>query len=290
MRRILFLKFFVSILTAAGIYILIGGQQNFPSRRAVKSLAKLTGRHMAYKDRILYFAAHLIEPVIKAFISPYKREQLESKLKLAKISRTPEFHIALALTYSLISLAAAVIILPVLPPVSVLLSIYAVVLFFNKRKVPESDERLQRINVEIPRFTSYVVQSLSHRRDLPGMIQGYREIAGTEFGKELDILITDMRTKNREAALIDFECRINSPLVSELIRGLIGLEHGEDMKAYLTNVEVRMNEYEVAALKKEAAKRPEILMPASWLLFGGIVATYLTVLGVSLFDSLKTFT
>jgi hypothetical protein len=161
--------------------------------------------------------------------------------------------------------------------------------YFNDRKVTDGDGRRGRIEAETPRFTSYVVQNIAHRQDTPAIIHGYRKVAGEALGKELDILYADMRTKNHEAALIDFESRIDSPLVSELVRGLIGLERGEDMQAYLLNAEARMNEHEVATLEKEAAARPDRLAPASWALFASIMFLYMAVLGVQLFSSIRIF-
>lgn len=42
--------------------------------------------------------------------------------------------------------------------------------------------------------------------------------------------IADMKTGNYENALIHFETRIGSPMLSDVIRGLIGVLRGDDQR------------------------------------------------------------
>lgn len=275
----------VTLVFAYGLFTLIGFK--LPSVRSVKAISKLTEKKKPFRQTVLYSLARLIVPIIH--ISPYRQNQLTLKLKASGKMTSPELHIALAVSAGLIYFAFGLLFLPVFPIGAAALFAYSVIRFFKDLKVKGSDEHRISIEAEMPRFTSYIVQSTAHRSDLAGIIHGYRDIAGKDLASELDMLLTDMRTKNREAALVDFESRIDSPLVSELTRGLIGIERGDDMKAYLSNVEVRMNEHEVAALKKEAAKRPDMLVPASWLLFISIMLIYLSVMGMQLFTSIKSF-
>lgn len=275
------------ILLAIGLYQLIGGPVRFPPWKSVKAISKLTGKKVSFKETIEVPIARFLEPHIR--LSPYRKDRLKTELSAAGRRETPEFHTAVAIVNAGTFFFAGLAVLPVLPIGTAVLAAYSVFKYFNDRKVTDSDERRERIEAETPRFTSYIVQCMAHRPDTPSMIHGYRRIAGEDLGSELDMLYADMKTKNHEAALIDFESRIDSPLVSDLVRGIIGFEHGEDMQAYLLNVEARMNEHEIAALEKEAAARPDKLGPASWLLFISIMCLYMAVLGVQLFTSIKAF-
>lgn len=60
------------------------------------------------------------------------------------------------------------------------------------------------------------------------MLERFRMNAGESLSGELDILIADMRSSNYEAALTRFESRINSPMLSDVVRGLIGVLRGDD--------------------------------------------------------------
>lgn len=54
------------------------------------------------------------------------------------------------------------------------------------------------------------------------ILTSYRRVAGRDFGAELDQTIADMKTGNYENALIRFETRIGSPMLSDVARGLVG--------------------------------------------------------------------
>ncbi len=58
------------------------------------------------------------------------------------------------------------------------------------------------------------------------MLEHYKENAGAAF-RELDIVCADMRSSSYEAALTRFEARLNSPQLSDVVRGLIGVLRGE---------------------------------------------------------------
>jgi hypothetical protein len=283
----LILNILVVVLLSVGFYQFTGGSLHYPPRASVKAIEKLTGKKSTLRDRICFCLARRIEPLVH--LSPYRKSRLQKELAAAGKTISPEFHTAIAIASAGLFLIAGLVMLPMVPFSSAGLFAYAVLRFFKLRKVKDSDEHRKKIEAETPRFTSYIVQSSTHRQAVPGMIQGYREIAGVALGAELDILLTDMRTKNNEAALIDFESRIDSTLVSELVRGLIGLEHGENMQAYLINVEARMNQHEIAALKREAEERPEKLTPVGWLLLASILGNVCVVYGNQLYQNFKLF-
>jgi tight adherence protein C len=281
----LIVEILVTLLFALGLFYVLSGVLGIPPFSSARAIRKLTEEKKPLKEKFKTPIITMIEPFVR--LTPYHRKQLNNELLAAGINKTPEAHIAQAIVSAGLYMLVGLIVLPKLPLGTAALTVYSVTRFFKDRKVKNADSKKHSIEAEAPRFTSYFVQSLTHRQDLAGIIQDYRKIAGKELGNEIDILLTDMRTGNHEAALIAFECRINSSLVSELVRGLIGLEHGEDMKSYLISVEARMNEHEIAELKKAAAKRPDLLAPANFLLLGCIIVIYLSVLGIQFVSSLK---
>ena len=69
-------------------------------------------------------------------------------------------------------------------------------------------------------------------------------VAGKDFGAELDQTIADMKTGNYENALIHFETRIGSPMLSDVIRGLIGVLRGDDQRMYFKMICFDMRQIE----------------------------------------------
>ena len=50
-------------------------------------------------------------------------------------------------------------------------------------------------------------------------MENYKKNAGEQFSGELDVLVADMRSSSYEAALTRFEARLNSPMLSDVVRG-----------------------------------------------------------------------
>ena len=142
---------------------------------------------------------------------------------------------------------------------------------------------------EIPRFALSVGQSLENDRDVLKILTAYRRIAGKDFGAELDQTIADMKTQNYEQAILRFEGRVDSPLLSDVTRGLIGVLRGDDQRMYFQMICFDMRQLEQNKLKKEAAKRPRQIQHYSMLMLICIIIIYMVVLCVEVFDSMGVF-
>ena len=110
-----------------------------------------------------------------------------------------------------------------------------------------------------------------------------------KFGAELDQTIADMKTGNYENALIRFETRIGSPMLSDVIRGLIGVLRGDDQRMYFKMITFDMRQIEQNNLKKEAAKRPKKIQRYSMMMLICIMIIYLVVLCTEVMSSLGAF-
>ena len=106
---------------------------------------------------------------------------------------------------------------------------------------------------------------------------------------ELDQTIADMKTGNYENALIRFETRIGSPMLSDVIRGLIGVLRGDDQRMYFKMITFDMRQIEQNNLKKEAAKRPKKIQRYSMMMLICIMIIYLVVLCTEVMSSLGAF-
>ena len=177
---------------------------------------------------------------IAGWIAPYlrldrlKRNKVQRALDIAGLQLTPEVYTARAwVTAGAVGLCAIpmALLIPLLVPILIGLAValwfstyYAAFDFVKKRR--------KLIEGEIPRFALTVGQSLENDRDVLKILTSYRRVAGKDFGAELDQTIADMKTGNYENALIRFETRIGSPMLSDVIRGLIGVLRGDDQRMY----------------------------------------------------------
>ena len=234
---------------------------------------------------------------VSAKIAPYvrldkmKRASLERTLKIAGNSLTPECYVAkawvIAGTVALCAVPMAFLI-PLMVPVLIGL---AVALWFSTYYTAFDyvKKRRKRMEKEIPRFALSIGQSLENDRDVLKILTSYRRIAGKEFGAELDHTIADMKTGNYEQALLYLEARVDSPLLSDVTRGLIGVLRGDDQRMYFQMITFDMRQIEQNDLKKEAAKRPRLIQRYSMMMLLCIIMIYMVVLCVEVFDSLGVF-
>lgn len=213
-------------------------------------------------------------------IDALKRSQLANALEIAHVEMTPEQYIATAVARALLIILTTIpmwFISPLFLLVGVALGClmgfmrYQEVLDFVKK-------RRKRIEAEIPRFTSAVAQNLEIDRDILRMFIAYRRVADKEFGAELDQTIADMKTGNYENALLKLEKRVNSPLMSDVIRGLIGILRGDDQRVYFKMLTFDMRQLEQNNLKKEAMKRPQKMQKYCMFMMFCILLIYGVVL------------
>ena len=98
-----------------------------------------------------------------------------------------------------------------------------------------------------------------------------------------------MKTGNYEQALLHLEARVDSPLLSDVTRGLIGVLRGDDQRMYFQMITFDMRQIEQNELKKEAAKRPRLIQRYSMMMLLCIIMIYMVILCVEVFDSLGVF-
>ena len=118
------------------------------------------------------------------------------------------------------------------------------------------------------------------------MLEHYKKNASEEFAKELDIVTADMRSSSYEAALTRFESRLNSPMLSDITRGLIGVLRGDDGGMYFQMLSHDMKQLELQRLKAEALKIPPKIRVFSFLMLMCFLMMYMVVIIFEIIRSL----
>ena len=272
----------ISALIGVACYNFICAGADVPTGQTSKMMM-LAGRQSGTRKENLsdvYIAK--VADVFAKYINmdALKRSQLQNALEIAHVEMTPEQYIATAIARALL------IILLTIPMwfISPLFFLFSMALgcligFMRYQEVLDFvKKRRKMIEREIPRFTSAVAQNLEIDRDILRMFIAYRRVADKEFGAELDQTIADMKTGNYENALLKMEKRINSPLMSDVIRGLIGVLRGDDQRVYFKMLTFDMRQLEQNNLKKEAMKRPQVMQKYCMFMMFCILLIYGVVL------------
>ena len=280
-------------LLALGLYHLSCAIVDVPTTRTSKMMLLArkqtgTGKENLF-DVYLTNVAQKLSPLVR--LDPIKRGKLANTLSIAGIHLSPETYTMKAL---LTSLLVALLSLPFFlssPLFGFLLLGLAVLIWFSTyyKAFDIVKKRKKLIEAELPRFCISIGQSLATDRDVLKLLVSYRRIAGPYLGAELDTTIADMRTGNYENALLHFQNRVGSTMLSDIVRGLIGTLRGDDQQMYFKMLSFDMRQIEQNNLKKEAAKRPKQMQKYSMMMLFCILLIYVVVLSVEVIGSLGAF-
>ena len=223
-------------------------------------------------------------------MNAYKKSRMQNVLNAAGLKMTPETYMAYAY---LKAGSIFLLILPALhvfPLLAILLVLLGVMVYYKETRKAEElvREKREQIEGELYRFVSTITQELKNSRDVLSMLEHYKENAGEMFQKELDIVCADMRSSSYEAALTRFEARLNSPQLSDVVRGLIGVLRGDDGAVYFQMLTHDFKQAELQRLKAKAAKIPPKIRVFSFAMLLCFLATYFAIIGYEIIKSMGT--
>ena len=281
------------ILTGFAIYNLTCAFVDVPTAKTSKMMM-LSKKQQGIRSEKLFDVyitrlAGKLAPLIH--LDKLKRDKLQTVLAIANIPLSPEVYLLKAhITAGLVALCALPL-LPILPLFVPILIGLAVALWFSTyySAFDYVKKRRKLMEAEIPRFALTIAQNLENDRDVLKILSSYRRMAGKDFAQELDQTVADMKTGNYENALLRFESRVGSTLLSDVVRGLIGTLRGDDQRMYFRMICFDMRQIEQNNLKKEAAKRPKQIQRYSMMMLFCIVIIYLVVLSTEVLGSLGAF-
>lgn len=272
-----------------GMFFLAADLLKVPYMKTEKALLD-TGRKnkkgAAALDAFMLQGAMKLSHVIR--MDEYRKSRMKNVLKATGIKMTPEVYQAYALTKAgllLVGIIPCLIFFPLLTPIVVFL---VVMVYF--KEIQRADEMLKSkrksIEDELPRFVANLEQELQNNRDVLSMVENFRKNAGAEFGEELGVLVADMRSSSYEAALTRFEARLNSPMLSDVVRGLVGVLRGDNSVVYFQMLAHDFKQLELQKLKSEAQKIPPKIRVFSFLMLMCFLLTYLAIIVFEIIKSL----
>ena len=228
------LLFLFGTALAAGLYFVLADLLKIPrlaTERALISAGRRERSLVKALEALILGWALKLAPLIR--MDEYKYRRLESKLTAAGLDMTPQVYTAYSILKPCLILLGIIPCLLILPILSPLIVVLAVLTWFKESR--RADElvkaRMELIEGELPRFVATIHQELAASRDVLRILENYKKHAGPDFGRELDVLTADMRS-SYEAALIRFEARMGSAIISDIVRGLIGILRGDDGRMY----------------------------------------------------------
>ena len=270
------------IFLAAGLFFVTADVVGLPTMGAARAMLQTTRQEKkAAKTLETYFMTIAVRLAPFLHLDEYKRSRMEKVLKASGMNLTPEVYQAYALVKAgavMLGVIPCMLLFPLLSPVVMIL---AVLVYF--KEVQKADEKLkekrEQMERELPRMVANIEQELKASRNVIGMLERLKGNAGPAFTAELDILLADMRSSNYEAALTRFEARLNSPMLSDVVRGLIGVLRGDDSAVYFQMLSHDFKQIELQKLKAQAQKIPPKIRVFSFVMLVCFLLTYLAIIG-----------
>lgn len=269
------------LFLAAGLFFLTADIIGLPTMGAARAMLQTTRQEKkAAKTMETYFMTLAVRLAPWIRLDEYKRSRMTNVLKASGLNMTPEVYQAYALIKAgavMLGVIPCILVLPLLSPVVVIL---AVLLYFKETQKADEmlKEKREQIEGELPRMVANIEQELKASRNVIGMLERLKNNAGSAFTAELDILLADMRSSNYEAALTRFEARLNSPMLSDVVRGLIGVLRGDDSAVYFQMLSHDFKQMELQRLKAQAQKIPPKIRVSSFVMLVCFLLTYLAII------------
>lgn len=258
----------------------------YPVSKAIKSLGKRKNKQISRLEIWLGDFSNFIASKLR--LNEYKRLQLKADLESADMTLSPEQYVGNAIVKSVLVAVLAIPFLFFAPLISLVMFIIAIAVYVGEyKKVGKIiREKRRKIEYELPRLVSSIDKTLIRSRDVLGILDSYREHAGEELRRELEITVADMRSGNYEVALTRLESRVGSSMMSDVTRGLISVIRGDKTDVYWGNLVLKFSDYQRTLLKAEANKAPKRVRKLSMALLFCFMLVYVVVIGQVLLSSL----
>lgn len=277
------------LLFAVGLFFILSDVFKLPRLATGKAMISAVSQNKGKAKNLDVLIGSLSVKIAKHLpMDEYKKSRMKNTLKAAGMSQSPEEFMAFALVKALLVAIGVIPCLLVLPLLAPVLMFLAVMIYF--KEIKKADEKLsakrEKIESELPRFVATITQELKASRDVLGILENFKKNAGEEFGNELDVLTADMRSSSYEAALTRFEARINSPMLSDITRGLIGVLRGDEGGIYFQMLAHDMKQLELQRLKAQAMKIPPKIRVFSFIMLMCFLMTYMAIIVYEILRSL----
>ena len=278
------------ILLGTGSFFILADVFKLPTLATEKALitASRSGTKKASSmDTLMADFAMKLSKILS--INPYKRVRMKNILNAAGLPQTPEEYTATCIVKASLLGLGIIPCLLIFPLGALVLLVLCILTYFKEMGKADAllKAKREKIQIQLPRFVSTITQELKNSRDVLSILENFKHNANPEFAKELDILTADMRSSSYELALNRFMARLNSTMLSEIVRGLIGVLRGDDGGVYFEMLAHDMKQLELQRLKAQAMKIPPKIRKFSFMMLMCFLLTYMVIIVFEIVTSME---
>jgi len=297
----LFYQIIVFVLLTAAGFLICRQLLKIPKLSMKKNIKNIQAERENPGKRLLNrVVMPLVKPVAPLIrLDPAKEARMASILRRGGLELTPKEYYARAILCAISTLPLALLMFAIgaanIVPIVLIFSVVVYFHFMTDLK-DKMKEKKNRIEMELPGFIRSILYKLddikgdSNRAvvqvDLIQIFEDYLKVASDVFRYDVSVLVMEMKAKDIETALRNFNERIGLTDVSFLVNALIGLYRGEHQGEALAYLARDMDIKAKEALKKKLNKLPRRIKIASIPLVAVTLASLLYVIGSHLIRSM----
>ena len=277
-------------LLACVLFRILAALCRVPDQRRIAALQAALGAADPQESALERSIGELSDAISRKMkMEGSKRELWVKKLHAAGIGLSPEQYLSKALVKGLLIAVWAIPFLFFMPGMAFLP--LAGGILCGWQAYGEADRRtrsrIEEIEEELPRLVDTIEKNLSHTRDIVGILENYRPVAGPVMAEELGITLADLRSGHAETALMRLELRVGSSLLGELCRGIISVLQGDDTAFYWAQLSMKLKENRRQMLRRKAMQLPRKISRLSMVVMFCFLLLYLVVIFYETVQSLS---
>lgn len=281
--------FILLIGLSFGLYFIAADRLKIPYLKSSKAIMNL-GRSDRKLTQTIEALIMDLSMKLSKFIpmDRYKKNRLSAMLQAAGIKMTPECYQAHAIIKALLVGLLVIPCIMIFPLIAIVVLVLAVLVYFKEYQKADNQmqEKREEIETELLRLVSTIEQELKSSRDVLSILESFKKSTTPALADEISITCADMRSGGYEVALMRWEARVNSPMLSDVVRGLISVIRGDDGVMYFQMLSHDFKQAELRKLKAQAQKIPGKIRIFSMIMLMCFIATYLIVIAVQVIQSL----
>ena len=247
----------LGIMLVAGFLLVYSDAFVRPSHRAAQAVAKVKNYSLGNRyNRIIQGCGDRIKPLVR--LTDYRRGEYVRMLDVLGIRITPEDYTARTLVKAALFFALGLLFGFAAWPLLILGPVFAIIIYIYEYRTLKGkyEQRKTEIELELPELCSVINARLQSTSIVAEILSDFLPIASPAMTAELTVTLSDMNTGNVETALRRFEGRISSPKVSDVVRGLIAVQNGDDMRVFFQSKQYQFNNDYITMKKKSVMQRP----------------------------------
>ncbi len=254
----------------AGCWLVYTGSFPIMGLRTMEAvrLHKVYGGLSGWWNSAITRLGRLLEPRIP--LSEYRQSEYARYLKIARSSRTPKEFLAFLGARAMVCTALGLLLFPLHWAFPFLFGGYGVYLFQSDLASLKRNymRRRDQMEMDLPKLCSVINSRLKSTQNVCSILESFLPIASPATRDELAVTVADMKTGSEQGALLRLEQRISSPMVSDVVRGLISVLSGDDQVVYFATKQIQFNSETITRKLKDIRSRPAKLHFPEFLMFG----------------------